>query len=183
MRMSKNWTRLLPLAAFLALAGCGAAQGPPVAHTAASAPSRCHFQGSGLFVTPDPACTPGRWVDTDGLGVCHKGYNPRPPASVTEPIKREAMTAYGVPLSQTRNYELDHLYPVWLGGATVVQNLWPEPDFPPSQQPDAYTHNPKDADEFVWFKRVCEQHTATVAEARRAFEGSWVALHRSDLRT
>jgi len=55
------------------------------------------------------------------------------PVSVTEPIKRERVQAYGLsaPLSTV---ELDHLEPVSLGGTSTVANLWPEKWFCPCGQ-------------------------------------------------
>ncbi len=42
--------------------------------------------------------------------ICRTGYTAtvRPPASVTEPIKRERMAAYGI-TAPLADYELDHL--------------------------------------------------------------------------
>jgi len=126
--------------AITALTGCaGTPQGgAPVptrpahqvaAAVAASPPGSCHYRG-GL---PDPVCTPGGDPDprvsqaTIRTTICVPGWSAsvRPPVSVTEPIKRERMRAYGVnaPLSTV---ELDHALPVSLGGLTTVQNLWPQ---------------------------------------------------------
>jgi hypothetical protein len=94
-------------------------------------PGSCHA-GDGGFL-PDGTCTPGatdsRVSQADiASTICRSGYTAtiRPPVSVTEPIKRERMAAYGVsaPLSA---YELDHLIPLELGGASTTANLWPEP--------------------------------------------------------
>src|SRR5713226_10375703 len=84
-------------------------------------------------VLSDPKCTPG---STDSAvtqanidsTICVSGYTQtvRPPVSVTEPIKIERMHAYGFTDSLS-NYELDHLIPLELGGATAdIRNLWPE---------------------------------------------------------
>jgi hypothetical protein len=35
--------------------------------------------------------------------------------------------ACGVPLSEAPHVELDHLVPLELDGASVAENLWPEP--------------------------------------------------------
>lgn len=93
----------------------------------------CHA-GDGGFL-PDHVCTAGA-VDARvtqaniATTICRSGYTTsvRPPESVTEPIKRERMAAYGItqPLAA---YELDHLIPLELGGASTTANLWPEPLF------------------------------------------------------
>jgi hypothetical protein len=106
---------LTPIATLPSLAGAGA----------------CHAADGGFL--PDHLCTEGA-VDprvTQGniaVTICRSGYTAtvRPPESVTEPIKVERMAAYGIsaPLS---TYELDHLIPLELGGASTATNLWPEP--------------------------------------------------------
>jgi hypothetical protein len=83
---------------------------------------------------PDPRLTPGladpRVTQADiGHTICVSGYTAtvRPPVSVTERIKVQAMAAYGLRDSMS-NYELDHLIPLELGGAPAdIRNLWPEP--------------------------------------------------------
>ena len=60
--------------------------------------------------------------------MCSRGWSAsvRPPLSVTEPIKRERMVAYG-DTDSLASTELDHLIPLELGGASTPRNLWPEP--------------------------------------------------------
>jgi hypothetical protein len=91
-------------------------------------PGSCHSV-DGL---PDPLCTPG---DRDGRvtpdniasTICVAGWSKqvRPPASVTEPIKKERMRAYGR-TAPMQSFELDHAIPIALGGATSTANLWPQ---------------------------------------------------------
>src|SRR4249920_1594275 len=83
---------------------------------------------------PDARCTPGATdprVTQSNIArtICVPGYTKtvRPRVSMTTPIKRTQLVAYGDrgPLS---SYELDHLIPLELGGAPAsVANLWPEP--------------------------------------------------------
>lgn len=88
---------------------------------------------------PDPRCTPGA-VDVTvtqanlATTICRPGgYSDsvRPPESLTEPFKEAAVAAYG-DVGSLSQYELDHLVPLGLGGASSVANLWPEPDDHPS---------------------------------------------------
>ena len=74
----------------------------------------------------------------------------RPPESVTEPFKRVALSAYAEtgPSSQ---YELDHLVPLGLGGASSVANMWPEPD----DHPRPGFANSKDVVELELHDLVC----------------------------
>jgi hypothetical protein len=143
---------LVVVAALLASAGCAVPAGSPSAGTAPPSASpglplptltpvatlpdlagagSCHAADGGFL--PDHLCTMGA-VDprvTQGniaATICRSGYTAtvRPPESVTEPIKVERLAAYGIsaPLAM---YELDHLIPLELGGASTVTNLWPEP--------------------------------------------------------
>ncbi len=143
---------LIVLAALLVSTGCAAPVAPPSDATASPSASpmgsfptltpiatlpdvagagQCHAADGGFL--PDHLCTEGA-VDprvtqaTVAATICRFGYTAtvRPPESVTEPIKVERMAAYGIsaPLGM---YELDHLIPLELGGASTPANLWPEP--------------------------------------------------------
>jgi hypothetical protein len=52
----------------------------------------------------------------------------RPPVNVTEKIKRDHMTAYGLQGQRLGDFELDDLISLELGGSPDDSaNLWPEP--------------------------------------------------------
>jgi hypothetical protein len=62
--------------------------------------------------------------------ICLSGYTTtvRPPASVTEPIKRAQLAAYGYADTKLSDYEEDHAIAIEVGGAPASRtNLWPEP--------------------------------------------------------
>lgn len=82
---------------------------------------------------PDSSCTPGDRdprVSQQNIGdtICVKGWSKsvRPAKNVTDQIKSERMAAYSAD-GPRGSYELDHLIPIELGGASTVANLWPEP--------------------------------------------------------
>lgn len=85
----------------------------------------CHLRDG---VLPDSVCTPGAVLTHAGLAaICRPGFaaSQRPPESYTEPIKRADMRAYGLAGHSLRNYVLDHLVPLELGGAGYARaNLW-----------------------------------------------------------
>jgi hypothetical protein len=126
---------------------------------------------------PDPRCTPGATdpsvtqADIHST-ICTAGYSTkvRPPVSVTEPIKRMEMRAYGlsVPLAAV---ELDHLVALSDGGAPVsIANLWPESrqEFPGAAEKDQledYVH-----------QRVCAG-AMSLAAAQEAMATNWVAAY------
>lgn len=147
------------------LAGCGASSLTPEALVA---PHTCVTR-AGL---PDHTCTPG---ETDPRvtqaniqqTICARGYTAtvRPPTSVTNPIKRERMRAYGDKAPPSA-YELDHLIPLELGGASTVANLWPEPL---NGKAGAYT---KDGTENRLKAEVCAGKI-TLSVAQQAIATNW----------
>jgi hypothetical protein len=56
---------------------------------------------------------------------------------VTPKMKQQVCAAYGIPAARCngRNYEIDHLIPLELGGSNDLSNLWPQPFRP---QPAAH---------------------------------------------
>ncbi len=144
-------------------------------------PGSCHARRAADGETlPDPACTPGA-IDSavnDGdtrSTICRKGgytSSVRPPASLTEPVKRQLLAAYGIPQSQISRYELDHLIDLAAGGASDVRNLWPEPNTTTQFQPSTYVHNDKDAVESYTYRAIC-QGRVTVTAVRDAIDADW----------
>jgi hypothetical protein len=133
----------------------------------------CHGRGTGLYVLPDPTCTPGATDPavtqaTIDQTICVSGWTStvRPPEGYTENLKREQMLAYG-DTNRISDYEEDHLIPLELGGSpTSPQNLWPEPEASP---------NPKDAVEDAARSAVCDGRM-TLAAARQAIAANWIGF-------
>jgi hypothetical protein len=179
---SRRTGRLLAgAAACLALAAALAAQAAGGTPAAGS----CHVRGRGLFVLPDPRCTPGATNPavsqaTIAQTICVPGWSERvrPPESVTEPQKRRELAAYGYyDGRELGRYELDHLIPISLGGATdSLRNLWPEPDYP-HVAAGSYDRNPKDRLEYRLYSLVCDRRLSLGA-ARRQIARDWVASYR-----
>lgn len=130
---------------------------------------------------PDPACTPGAIdsavSDTDtATTVCRKGgytASVRPPETMTEPVKRKLLAAYGIPASEIGKYELDHLIDLAAGGASDVRNLWPELDQDAGLfKRGTFVHNDKDAVESYTFHAVCAGKV-TVSSVQVAIVANW----------
>lgn len=145
--------------------------------TAAAAPNEspgaCHVRGTGLYVLPDPACTPGvtnpevTQADISST-ICASGWTAtiRPPESYTEPLKLDQIAAYGE-TGSVSSYEEDHLISLELGGSPRdPRNLWPEPGPSP---------NPKDAVENAARRAVCDGQIS-LASAQQGIATNWVAL-------
>lgn len=136
----------------------------------------CHAIGSGLYVEPDPHCTPGALNPqvtqaTVGQTICSSGWTKtvRPSESVTEAEKRASLAAYG-DTGPLHGFEYDHLVSLELGGApNDARNLWPEPGASP---------NPKDTVEDALHRQVCDG-SITLAAAQRIIAEQWVPYYRS----
>ncbi len=160
--------------AMLSITGLGVAASAQPA-VAATTFGSCYVRGSGVYVLPDPRCTPGATnpVVTQATihrTICVSGWTTkvRPPSSYTTRLKIQQMYLYG-DRGSTSLYEEDHFIPLELGGSpTSAKNLWPE-----------YGHipNPKDAVENAAKKAVCGGHMSLVA-AQRAMVANWITFGR-----
>jgi len=149
-------------------------------------PAGCHV-GAGVFRNqaqplPDPHCTPGA-VDPGvtqaniAQTICRPGgytSTVRPPERLTEPVKLALMRDYDV-VSSPAGYELDHLVPLGLGGASDTRNLWPEKDV---GRTSAYVRNAKDQIETDLHAAVCSGHIS-LAAAQQAIAGNWTTAEQA----
>jgi hypothetical protein len=84
--------------------------------------SGCQARGQ----LPDPACTPGGVFPSATVSViCVSGYTQRV-RNVSSSTKDAVYAAYGIASHRARQYEVDHLVPLELGGNNAIANLWPE---------------------------------------------------------
>lgn len=67
---------------------------------------------------PNPKLTPGRIARKD------KDRN-----GVTEEMERRVFDRYHIPWRRRPEFKVDHLIPIELGGADVIENLWPQSRF------------------------------------------------------
>jgi hypothetical protein len=126
----------------------------------------CHAGGTGLFTTPDNACTPGAYQALSRSAVC----TPKDRPGLTAADHRKILSEYGVPHWTGRDGELDHRVPVFLGGLTTEQNIWPERGSIP---------NRKDALELLVRRRVCVERNMRVRTAVRLFLADWVHAYQA----
>ena len=140
-------------------------------HTAVAFGS-CHAKGP----LSDPLCTPGA-ANPDVTQaniqqtICVQGYTKtiRPPVTYTDQVKQERMVAYGDSDSR-KNYELDHLIPLEVGGdPSSSENLWPEPEMP------SPGFHEKDAVENYLHEQVCSGHIQ-LKDAQQQISTNWVSV-------
>jgi hypothetical protein len=128
---------------------------------------------------PDHNCTPGGinpavTQDTIYSTICVSGYTTRirPPVTVTNTIKKERLAAYGFDGSM-KDYELDHLISLELGGCTdCVSNLWPEPYNSPMGA------RQKDTVENYLNKEVCSG-AMSLKEAQEKIANDWISAYNT----
>jgi hypothetical protein len=70
---------------------------------------------AGEDMLPNPKLTPGKIArkDKDRKGI-------------TEEMERHVFNRYHIPWRRRPEFKVDHLIPIELGGADVVDNLWPQ---------------------------------------------------------
>jgi hypothetical protein len=126
----------------------------------------CHVLGSAAFTAPDNACTPGAYRVLSRSAVCSTKDRPTLPAA----DRRKVVGEYGVPRWSGANGELDHRVPLFLGGLTVEDNIWPERGGIP---------NRKDALESLVRRRICVDRTMRVRTGVRIFLSDWRHAYRT----
>ena len=154
------------------------------------APGTCHMRASANGdPLPDPTCTPGAidpTINEANLGstLCRKGgYTAAiaPPDTLTEPVKRKLLAAYGIPADQIGDFELDHLVAMPVGGASDTRNLWPEPNTFRQFTKSSGWVNDKDVVETYLFHAICDGKVSVDA-ARGAMAADWTtAVNRLGL--
>jgi hypothetical protein len=123
---------------------------------------------------PDPEITPGVALPISEVQLCEGGPKPRLiPASVG----REVFDRYGIDRPKSGVYELDHLIPPELGGASEPRNFWPQP-FSAGE----WNAHAKDALEDRLRELVCS-HQLSLAAAQREIASDWVAAYKKHFRT
>ena len=82
-----------------------------------------------LPLHPDPQSTPGELCDTkdeDFTGYRYKEKIPYCQRNVSSETKSDIYGHYEVQENVRRNYTIDHLIPLSIGGSNNISNLWPE---------------------------------------------------------
>ena len=128
---------------------------------------------------PDPKITPGainEMVTQANIRatICRKGWTRtiRPPVSYTNRLKHQLMRKYGVAGVNMREFELDHLIPLELGGSPDdPANFWPQP------RSGEWNAELKDDLERTLNRRTCEGRVS-LAEAQKAIRTDWIAAYK-----
>ncbi len=122
-------------------------------------------------ILPDPKLTPGDTFPVSRGDVCVPGYAKKV-RDVPSGEKREVLRRYGVPLTDRRNYEIDHLIPLSLGGSNSIRNLWPQ-----SRRTQPWNAGKKDFLEDRLHKLVCSGKV-NLTEAQKAISTNWIEAYQ-----
>jgi hypothetical protein len=128
----------------------------------------CTILGAGNFTAPDNGCTPGSYDRLTRAQVC----TPRDRPSLPAADRRAVLGEYGVPGWTGADGELDHRVPVFLGGRTVEDNIWPE---------RGPCRTGRTGSSSRTYRRVCfrDPYPLRVRTARRIFLNDWRVVYRA----
>lgn len=138
---------------FLALMPCWTAEGQP------------------LPLLPDPKLTPGDTLDVSREDLCVPGYT-KHVRDVPSAVKRQVYALYGIKSHRPREYEVDHLISLELGGSNSVRNLWPQ-----SYLTKPWNAHVKDALENRLHALVCSGEL-DLKTAQRDIATDWIAAYK-----
>lgn len=74
---------------------------------------------------PNPVLTPGDVLTSDPAIICVPGYT-QTVRDVPQSLKEKVYKLYGISSRAPKEYEVDHLISLQLGGSNSIKNLWPE---------------------------------------------------------
>lgn len=133
------------------------------------------FAGNPGAVRPDPKLTPGVTLDVSTETLCKPGY-PATVRNVPESEKVAVYKEYGITPYKGigKDYEVDHLISLELGGSNDIRNLWLEPYRP---VPGAHQ---KDLVENWLHRQVC-QGKISLKEAQREISTDWMDVYEKNL--
>jgi hypothetical protein len=129
------------------------------------------YRESGGATLNDLKATPGDTLDVSLDELCTSGYT-QGVRNVPSAAKKQACAAYGVAPEHCngKEYEIDHLISLELGGSNDPKNLWPQPYQP---KPGA---REKDRLENWLHKQVCDG-TISLADAQQEIANDWYAAY------
>ena len=120
---------------------------------------------------PNPSLTPGATFDVTPSDICVSGYSSKV-RDVPEAVKKQAYAAYGIASHRPKEYEVDHLISLELGGSNDIKNLWPE-----SYETQPWNAHVKDKLGNHLHKLICDGKI-DIHEAQREIATDWIAAYK-----
>ena len=124
-----------------------------------------------IQVLPDPVVTPGEAQNISLAEVKKLASGAARASNIPTDVKRAVYGAYGLSVDE-KNYTLDHLIPLSLGGSNSAKNLWPH-----SRKGSFWTVEKKVKLEKRVYRLVCAGRLPLVA-ARQEVASNWAKAYR-----
>ncbi len=122
-------------------------------------------------IVPDPKLTLGDALDVTRDDICVSGYSKKV-RDVPQAVKEQAYREYGITSRQPREYEVDHLISLELGGSNSIKNLWPE-----SFITETWNAHVKDKLENRLHEMICREQI-DIKAAQREISTDWIAAYK-----
>jgi hypothetical protein len=132
-------------------------------------------------ILPDPKLTPGATLDVPLSKLCVKGYASSV-RNVPQSVKNAVYAEYHVTTTAGtsegtetlgKEYEVDHLISLELGGSNDIKNLWPQ------SYTGEWNAHVKDALEDRLHALVCAANpTITLEQAQKAISSNWIKEYK-----
>lgn len=122
-------------------------------------------------ILPDPKLTPGDTFEVTAADVCASGYS-RKVRNVPQAVKEQVYREYGITEHRPREFEVDHLISLELGGSNSIRNLWPE-----SYRTQPWNARVKDRLENRLHELVCSGQL-DLQTAQRAIASDWIEAYK-----
>ena len=128
-------------------------------------------QTDGIFPDKSPECTPGSVYEEVTLEqICTPGYS-QTVRNTTASMKRKVYEMYNIPVSDRKNFVLDHLISLQLAGRDNIDNL-----FPQRKEPSPHSRD-KDRIENFLKRSVCKGEM-TLIEAQEQIKNDWLDVYQ-----
>jgi hypothetical protein len=122
---------------------------------------------------PNKTLTPGDTLDITREDICTPGYSSKV-RNVPAAVKKQAYAEYGITSHKPREYEVDHLISLELGGSNSLKNLWPE------SYSGEWNAHVKDKLENDLHRRICKGEV-DLKDAQREIATDWIAAYKKYL--
>lgn len=122
-------------------------------------------------IKPDPSLTKGDTSQVTAADICVPGYSKKV-RHVPQSVKEKVYAEYGITSRAPKEYEIDHLISLELGGSNSIKNLWPQ-----SYVTQPWNAHVKDTLENKLHAMVCNNQIS-LATAQKAISKDWIAAYK-----
>jgi len=122
-------------------------------------------------IRPNAKLTPGATLAVGLKEICVPGYT-KTVRNVPDSLKKKVYAEYGITSHQAREYEIDHLISLELGGSNDIKNLWPQ-----SYRTTPWNAKGKDTLENKFHQMLCKG-TIELKTVQKAIAKDWIAAYK-----